>query len=67
MLQRGREEGQYMCDFGEGGIHAIKHIFFQKLSASHLEQSLLRTFKCFSRYEEIQELKPLYSPTLHSS
>jgi len=23
-------EGQYIQDFGGGGIHAIKHIFFQK-------------------------------------
>ena len=23
-----RGEGQYMCDFGEGGIHAIKNIIF---------------------------------------
>ena len=30
---------QYMCDFGEGGIHAIKHIFQRKVSASHQEQT----------------------------
>ena len=35
LLQRGRREGQYICDFGEEGVHAIKHIFFlQKVSAS---------------------------------
>ena len=28
LLQRGRGEGQYMCDFGEERVHAIKHIFF---------------------------------------
>ena len=28
VLQRGRVEGQYICNFGEGGVHAIKHIFF---------------------------------------
>ena len=28
LLQRGRGEGQYLCDFGEGGVHAIQHIFF---------------------------------------
>ena len=28
LLQRGGGEGQYLCDFGEGGIHVIKHIFF---------------------------------------
>ena len=26
LVQRGRGEGQYRCDFGEGGVHAIKHI-----------------------------------------
>ena len=37
----GGGQGQYICDFGEGGIHAINHIFFQvsailvKLSAIH--------------------------------
>ena len=33
--EAGREgEGEYICGFGEGGIHAIKHIFFQKVSTS---------------------------------
>ena len=39
-------EGQYRCDFGEGGAHAIKLIFFaegsaslMKVSASHQEQT----------------------------
>ena len=27
-LQRSRGKGQYICDFGGGGIHAIKHILF---------------------------------------
>ena len=53
---------QCICDFGKGGLHAIRHIFFQKISASLLK--LLRVtrnschyerFKCFSRYAEIQE------------
>ena len=31
--------GQQICDFGEGGEeHATKHIFFQKVAASHEEQ-----------------------------
>ena len=46
LLQRGRgQEGQYICDFGEGGVHAI---IFQKFSAGHVkvtasheEQSLM--------------------------
>ena len=29
--QRGKGQGQYICDFGEGGVHAIKHIFLQKV------------------------------------
>ena len=28
LLQRGRGEGQDICNFGEGGGHAINHIFF---------------------------------------
>ena len=34
---KGAGEGQFICDFGEGGIHAIKPIFLQ-VSASHEEQ-----------------------------
>ena len=38
----GGKVSQYICDFGEGGMHAIKHIFFlQKVSASHDEQTSL--------------------------
>ena len=25
-------KGQYICDFGEERIHAVKHMFFQKVS-----------------------------------
>ena len=32
LLQRGREEGQYTCEFGEGGVHAIKHMFLRSIS-----------------------------------
>ena len=28
LLQRGRREGQYIYDFGEEGVHAIKYLFF---------------------------------------
>ena len=28
LLQRDRGEDQYIRDFGEGGLRAIKHIFF---------------------------------------
>ena len=27
LLLRGRGEGQYICDFGEGGVHSIKNTF----------------------------------------
>ena len=37
LLQKGREKDQYIRDFDEGGIHATKDIFFQKVSASHKE------------------------------
>ena len=31
--------GQYICDFGEGEVHAIKHIIFlQKVPASSKKQ-----------------------------
>ena len=54
--------GQCICDFGKGGLRAIRHIFFQKVSASLLKLLLVtrnscqhEQFKCFSRYAEIQE------------
>ena len=46
-------KGQCICDFGEGGIHAIEHIFFQKLSASHEKQSSPRRISYLSRYEDV--------------
>ena len=48
MLQRGREEGQYMCDFGEGGVRAIKHRFLQKI-ATGLMKSLVATSDSYYR------------------
>ena len=35
LLQKGSGGGQYMCDLGEGGTHAVTYIFLQKVSASH--------------------------------
>ena len=26
LLQRGKEESQYLCDFGEGGVHTTKYV-----------------------------------------
>ena len=28
LLQRGKGKAQYICDFGEGGVHAIKYVIF---------------------------------------
>ena len=36
----GRKD-QYICDFGKGRIHAIKHILFQKVSTSLMKLSLV--------------------------
>ena len=59
LLQRGKGEGQYLCDFGEGEIHAIKHIFLQAVSAGLVKVTVSherQTLPCISRYEAIQEL-----------
>ena len=49
--------------FGEGETHAVKHIFFQKVSTRLMKPLLITRnschhegFWCFSRYREIQEL-----------
>ena len=34
-------KGQYIWDFGEGGLHAAKHMFLQVVSASHEEWTSL--------------------------
>ena len=28
LFQRRRGKGQYVCDFGKGGVHALRHVFF---------------------------------------
>ena len=60
LLQRGRGESQYTCDFGERGIHTIKCMFFQKVSTSLMKHLLVirngrhhEGFQCFSRYKEM--------------
>jgi len=37
---------QYICDFGEGGVHATKHTFWQRVAAS-LEEQLLTILVLF--------------------
>ena len=39
LLQRSSGEGQYICDCGERGVHATKHIFLQKVAASHKQHT----------------------------
>ena len=57
LLQRGRGEGQYIVDFGEGGVHAIKHIFFFQVSACHKEQlSPWMTLVLFYTHAVMKEL-----------
>ena len=55
--------GQCKCDFDEGGIHTIKHIFFQTVSSSFVRLLLIKRnschhkgFQCSSRYREVQDL-----------
>ena len=38
LLLGGRGEGQYICDFGEGGVHCNQAHIFLQVSASHEEQ-----------------------------
>ena len=40
LLQRSREEVQYICNFGEGKYMKSGTYFLQKVSASHQEQTL---------------------------
>ena len=56
----GRETGgegrnQYICDFGEGGVHAIKHIFFCKRSL--LSLGAITTLKEFSALLDMRKYK----------
>ena len=44
LLQRDRSEGQYICDFGKGEVHAINHIYFCR--------TLLLGFPCGSDGKE---------------
>ena len=57
--KRGRPENMI---FGEGGIHELKHLFFQKVSMSLLKPLLVTRssyhqegFQCFARYGEYKK------------
>ena len=60
LRQRGSGEGQETRDFSDGGMHAVEHLFFQRISASQVKLSAStrpchrEEFECFSRFEEIQ-------------
>ena len=41
LLERGIMEKSIYVIFGEGGIHAIKHIFSQKASTNHMKSFLV--------------------------
>ena len=47
--QRG---GQYICDFGEGEIRAIKHIFFQKVPANLVKLLLVTRNSCYNERQK---------------
>ena len=56
-LRNYSKDDQYICDFGEAGVHAIKHIFFAEgFYSSQGTVITMKDFNAFSRYEEIQEL-----------
>ena len=57
LLPRGMGESQYMCDFSERGIHAIKHTFCRRLLFVKNRCRCL-WFWCFSWCEEIGLIKP---------
>ena len=57
--QIGRRGGQYICDFGEGETHAIKHIFFQKVPANLVKLLLVTRNSCYDeRLESQQQMIP---------
>ena len=60
--ETGGRGGQYICDFGKGGVHAIKHVYFlesfcwsHEASASHEKQ--LSTMKDLSAFLEMRRYK----------
>ena len=56
-LRNYSKDDQYICDFGEAGVHAIKHIFFAEgFYSSQGTVITMKDFNAFSRSEEIQEL-----------
>ena len=63
LLKRGREwGGQYVCDFGEAGVHAMKRVFFpeafcQSGEAFCQSQGAAVTTKDFSALLDVRRCK----------
>ena len=59
--KRGRGNSQNISDFGEGGVHSTKHIFFQKVSTSLVKPSLVTrnsvTMMDFSAFLDMRRYK----------
>ena len=51
LLRQG--EGQYIHDFGEGGVHAIRHIFFCR--SFLLVTGLVIAMKDFSAFLDLRQ------------
>ena len=61
LFQKGRGKGQYICDFGKGGVHASKHVFCRKfllVSRSFCQsQEIIITMKDFSAFLDMRRYK----------
>ena len=59
--KRGRGNSQNISDFGEGGVHSTKHIFFQKVSTNLVKPSLVTrnsvTMMDFSAFLDMRRYK----------
>ena len=59
--KRGRGNSRNISDFGEGGVHSTKHIFFQKVSTSLVKPSLVTrnsvTMMDFSAFLDMRRYK----------
>ena len=54
LLQRGEGEGWYICDFGKGAVHGIKHMYFlgsfcwpREAAACHKKVVTVKDFSVF--------------------
>ena len=48
------KEDLYTCEFGEGGVQTVKHVFFDKKFLLVTKgRCYHKGLQCFSRYEEL--------------